>query len=180
MDLRSPTVGTRGKQHRRGFKMRHLLYGVALWCGVAVANEKPTVFANVNKQGVILDGYDVVSYFKGNGAKPVKGTAQFQAQYEGVTYWFANAADRDEFNKSPQKYAPQFGGWCAYAVADSKSKVQVDYNNFLIQDGRLLLFYKSWILGDTRAKWSDPKGKGPKAFLETADANWPATKNTEP
>ncbi len=136
-----------------------------------------TPLANLNKQGVILDGYDAVSYFQ--GSQPKKGSSQFQAQHDGATYWFASAENKQEFLKNPKKYEPQFGGWCAYAVADSKSKVDVDPKSFVIQDGRLLLFYNG-LWGDTRKKWMSTKDKDSKIYLKEADANWPEVKNKEP
>lgn len=133
--------------------------------------------ANLNKAGVILDGYDPVSYFKSD--KPTKGDPKFQFKLGEVTYWFSSEANKDTFLKDPKKYEPQFGGWCAYAVADSKSKVEVDPQSFVIQDGRLLLFYKAF-WADTRNKWLHTKNKDPKAYLKDADANWPVTQTKEP
>jgi YHS domain-containing protein len=133
--------------------------------------------ANLNKSGVILDGYDPVSYFKSN--KPIKGQSQFQAKHGEAIYWFSNEENKQTFLKDPKKYEPQFGGWCAYAVADSKSKVEVDPQSFLIQDGRLLLFYNG-IWSDTRKKWKNSKDKDAKTFLKEADANWPLTQTKDP
>jgi YHS domain-containing protein len=134
-----------------------LLWAFSAWAGSA---------ANVDKSGVILEGYDAVSYFQSKG--PQKGDPKIQSQFAGATYLFSTEANRQEFLKDPKKYSPQFGGWCAYAVADSKSKVEVDPKSFLIQDGRLLLFYNG-LWADTRKKWL----KDSKTFLKTADANWP-------
>lgn len=129
--------------------------------------------ANLDRSGVILQGYDAVSYFK--SSPPQKGDPKIQTNFEGATYLFATEANKEKFLKSPKKYAPAFGGWCAFAVADSKSKVEVDPKSFVIQDGRLLLFYNG-LWADTRKKWL----KDPKSFLKTADANWPETENKEP
>jgi hypothetical protein len=135
----------------------------------AQADSKP----NVDKAGVILQGYDAVSYFK--GAKPQKGLPTLAATYDGATYLFASESDKVEFVKDPKKYAPQYGGWCAFAVADSKSKVEIDPESFVIQDGRLFVFYDA-LWAHTRSKWQ----KDPKAFLKTADANWPEVENKKP
>jgi YHS domain-containing protein len=133
--------------------------------------------ANLNKAGVILDGYDPVSYFKSE--KPVKGSSKFQFKQGQITYWFSSQINRDTFAKDPKKYEPQFGGWCAYAVADSKSKVDIDPESFVIQDDRLLLFYNGF-WGDTRDKWLHTETKNPKIYLKDADANWPITEKKEP
>ena len=141
-----------------------LLFAVSAWAGPA---------ANLNKSGVILQGYDAVSYFQ--SSLPLKGDEKIQTQFEGATYLFATEANKQEFLKSPKKYSPQFGGWCAYAVADSKSKVDIDPKSFVVQDGKLLVFYNG-IWGDTRKKWLKDSGK----FLKEADANWPEVEKKEP
>ena len=128
---------------------------------------------NIDKSGLILHGYDVVTYFKSE--KPQKGSSKIQAQFEGATYFFVNEENKQLFLKESKKYAPQFGGWCAYAVADSKSKVDIDPTSYLIQDGRLLLFYNG-LWGNTRKKWQ----KDTAQFLKTADKNWPEVKKEEP
>lgn len=131
----------------------------------------------LDKSGVALSGYDPVSYFKSD--KPVKGMAANQLKQDGATYLFSSDANKQEFMKNPTKYMPQFGGWCAYAVADSKSKVEVDPESFVIQDGKLLLFYNG-LWGNTRKKWLNTSGKDPKAYLQQAEANWPAIKSVKP
>jgi YHS domain-containing protein len=131
-----------------------LVYSLPVWAGS---------FENLDKAGVILKGYDAVSYFQSE--KPVKGDDKFQVKQDGATYLFSSESNKQAFLKDPKKYEPQFGGWCAYAVADSKSKVDVDPNSFVIQDGRLLLFYKN---------------KDSRTFLREADANWPEVEKKEP
>jgi YHS domain-containing protein len=142
---------------------------IALWAQTTWAGN----VANLNKSGVILDGYDAVSYFQSD--KPKKGDPKFQVKQDDAIYWFANEEDKQVFLKDPKKFSPQFGGWCAYAVADSKSKVEVDPNSFVIQDGRLLLFYNG-VWADTRKKWLKDSGK----FLKEADANWPEVEKKDP
>ena len=132
---------------------------------------------NVNKSGVILDGYDAVSYFQSE--KPIKGDPKFQVKHGDVTYFFSSEGNKLLFLKDPKKYQPEFGGWCAYAVADSKSKVEVDPTSFVIQDGKLLLFYNG-LWGDTRNKWLHTTGKDDKTFLKQAESNWPEVKTKEP
>jgi YHS domain-containing protein len=156
--------------------MNKFLILVLLLLGSAGAAHAGTE-KNLGDHGVALLGYDPVSYFK--GAKPILGKENLQVKVDDATYLFSTEENKQAFLKEPKKYEPEFGGWCAYAVADSKSKVEVDPNSFLIQDGKLLLFYKGF-LANTREKWQNPKGKGPKEFLKTAEANWPAVKGTDP
>ena len=62
-----------------------------------------------------LDGHDPVSYFA--GGSPVKGSSAITAEFRGEQYHFSSAANRERFVADPQKYLPQYGGYCAYAVA---------------------------------------------------------------
>ena len=69
---------------------------------------------NLDGNGVILKGYDAVGYFE--QGKPIKGKSALESTYGGATYLFASASDKAEFDKDPAKYAPQYGGFCAYGV----------------------------------------------------------------
>ena len=75
-----------------------------------------TAKVNVDSKGVILKGYDAVAFFK--QGKPVKGNPGIESTYQGATYLFASTADKADFDKDPAKYAPQYGGFCAYGVAN--------------------------------------------------------------
>jgi YHS domain-containing protein len=136
-----------------------------------------SAFENINKDGLALKGYDPVSYFK--SAVPEKGRDKISLQLGKVKYLFSNESNKQAFAKDPKKYEPQFGGWCAYAVADSKSKVDIDPESFLIQDGRLLVFYKGFF-GDTKKKWQTTKNKDVHKYLIEADSNWLEIKSKEP
>lgn len=114
-----------------------------------------------------IQGYDPVAYFPEGGGKPAKGADRFEHTHAGVTYRFANQANLERFKANPDAYEPAHGGWCAYAMAAKGEKVEIDPRSFVIQDGRLLLFYKS-LFSDTRADWI----KGPADQLARADANW--------
>lgn len=118
---------------------------------------------NLNK-GVALDGYDPVAYF---GGKALKGDAKTSAAYQGVTYYFASADDKAQFVKSPEKYTPQYGGWCAYAMGATGEKVEVDPKTFKIHDGKLYLFYNAYF-NNTLKTWN----KDERHLKARADANW--------
>jgi len=136
---------------------------------------------NLSKSGLALDGYDPVSYFRPAALQqgPLKGDPKFQAKHESQNFQFASEENKQEFLKNPTKYIPAFGGWCAYAVAEKKEKVEVDIKSFLIQEGRLLLFYKGF-LADTRSKWQNNKNKSVSDFLKEADTHWQEIANKEP
>lgn len=103
---------------------------------------------NLNK-GLALQGYDPVAYFTEN--KAIEGSENISHTLEGVTYYFKSVKNRQLFIKKPQQYAPQYGGYCAYAMAEG-DKVRIDPETFKIIDGKLFLYYnfrftntlKSW------------------------------------
>jgi YHS domain-containing protein len=81
-------------------------------------------------------GNDLVSYY---GNNVLKGKAEFEYNYDGLKLQFATKTNLDEFKKSPNKYLPEYGGWCAIALANG-SLVQPDFNHFKVQNGELLFF----------------------------------------
>lgn len=89
------------------------------------------------ENGVAIRGTDAVAYF--TQAKPVQGTAEFAAEYQGTAWHFSSAENRDTFLSDPEKYAPAYGGYCAYALSLGTYKVETDPNAWSIVDGRLYL-----------------------------------------
>ena len=121
--------------------------------------KKPLV--NVDKEGVILKGYDAVAYFKQN--KAVKGDPKYSSKYEGATYYFASEEDKAEFDKSPAKYAPQYGGFCAYSM--SKRRIaDIDPNQFFIYKDKLYVCTTAAALKEFSEK--------PEPHIQAADKNW--------
>jgi YHS domain-containing protein len=141
--------------------MKHFLLFVFALLGLAhVASAQSLI--NVNKSGLAIKGYDPVAYFTSNAA--VKGDPKFTATYEGATYQFSSEENKNLFEANPGKYAPQFGGFCAWAVSQGYT-ASIDPNAFQIVDGRLLLQYS---LGVRKDFSKDTSGN-----LKKADANWP-------
>lgn len=101
-----------------------------------LTDEEKLFLANVDRKGVIIDGYDPVAYFKDN--KAMKGNEQYAARYEGATYWFVNETNQNEFKDNPEKYKPQYGAFCAYAMSRDRLR-PIDPELFQIVDGRLML-----------------------------------------
>jgi len=120
--------------------------------------------------GVIADGYDVVSYFSN---KAVKGSDKYTHQYDGVKYHFKNQKNLETFKASPDQYVPQYGGWCAYAVASYSDKVKINPKTFEIRDGKLYLFY-DFFFNDTFKSW---KEEGPDKLVKQGDENWEKIKD---
>src|SRR6478735_4880328 len=76
------------------------------------------------ENGLAIQGYDPVAYF--TAGKAVKGSKDNAVAFNGVLYYFANAENKEIFKKSPAKYEPSYGGWCAYAMGAKGEKVSVD------------------------------------------------------
>lgn len=132
--------------------------------GAAAQTAQRTKQFNLEK-GLAIQGYDPVAYFTQN--KPVKGNKQFAAFADGVTYNFSTAANKDLFIKDYKKYEPQYGGWCAYAMGATNEKVEIDPETFKIVNGKLFLFYHSWV-NNTLTKWNKDEAN----LKATADKNW--------
>ena len=120
---------------------------------------------NVEKNGLALDGYDPVAYFKLN--KAVKGKPGFAVAYDGLLYYFSSQENRDLFKQHPSAYEPQYGGWCAFAMGSSGGKVEVDPGTFKLKDGKLYLFYNKYF-NNTPKSWN----KDEVTHYLKADANW--------
>ncbi|WP_338767859.1 YHS domain-containing (seleno)protein [Bernardetia sp. ABR2-2B] len=119
--------------------------------------------------GVAIEGYDVVSYFVED--EPQKGKKSISAKYLGVIYRFATKEHRGLFVKNPQKYMPEYGGWCAYAMGAKNKKVSMDPKNYKIVDGKLYLFYKNFF-SDTLDDWNEDE----ENLKRKADKNWSEVK----
>ena len=114
-----------------------------------------------------IGGYDPVAYFTVN--KPVRGSGFHAASYDGQTYLFASKANKETFESNPNKYAPQFNGWCAYGVSVNK-KFHSDPTVFAVVDNKLYLnldkeIQKTWNKSQKNnirkghKKWSKIKNK---------------------
>ncbi len=119
---------------------------------------------NIDKNGLALQGYDPVSYFSG---KPKKGLKKYKSKYLGCTYYFSAEKNSTDFIKSPQKYEPAFGGWCAYAIGNTNEKVEINPTTYKIVDGQLYLFYDAYFT-NTLLLWN----KDEKSLLSKAIKNW--------
>ena len=113
-----------------------------------------------------IRGYDTVAYF--TKGKAVKGDKQFATQYKGATWLFESQEHLDLFVASPEKYAPQYGGYCAYAVAQNTT-ASIQPELFTIHEGKLYLNFNQHI----NDKWLGRK----ESFITQADKNWPAILN---
>lgn len=135
-----------------------LLYAVLFLPAAALA-QKPGIYSD--RHGAIR-GYDPVAYF--TEGKAVKGTDGFTHQWQGATWRFSSAANRDRFAADPGKYAPQYGGYCAYGVAGGYA-VSIEPEAWSVVDGKLYLNYSRGV----KSSWL----KDVPGHVRKADANWP-------
>jgi YHS domain-containing protein len=129
--------------------------------GLSVFAETKKSKVAVDANGVAIQGYDPVAYFKQN--KPVKGSPKNQSVYQGAKFYFASAADKKEFDKSPIRYAPTYGGYCANSLRKGKLK-NGDPNIFYIYKGKLYFC-------STKAAAEEFEKDIDKHLIETDD-NW--------
>jgi len=149
---------------------RKILIGVAGFvllaavAGLAFVNHMQLrASAPVFAQGhVAIQGYDPVAYF--NQSKPVPGNAQFSHEWNGATWQFANAENLAAFRAEPERYAPQFGGYCAFAVANGYT-ARTDPAAWHIEDGKLYLNFDA----ATQEKWLADRTK----LIPAGHSNWP-------
>ena len=149
-------------------KMRYGM-SVVLLCVMALlvgcsSTETPageTIY-NVDANKLALRGYDAVAYF--TDGKPTKGKEEFKSTWSGAVWTFSSAANKESFDKEPSKYAPQYGGFCAWATAQG-TKADADPTQWKVVDGKLYVNYDKSI----HDKWL----KDVLGFIKKGDENWP-------
>ena len=127
----------------------------------AAAAEKDPVFAT--RGNLAIRGYDPVAYFTEGAA--VKGSKDFTLGWQGADWRFASEENRDLFADDPDKYTPQYGGYCAWAVSRNYT-APTDPDAFTVVNGKLYLNYNRKIM----EQWLEDRD----ANIESADGNWPA------
>ena len=116
---------------------------------------------NLSFRGIAIQGHDPVAYF--TDAKPVPGDANITASHDGAIYQFASEDHKAAFEADPARYAPQYGGYCAYAAAQG-AKASVEPEQFTVFDGKLYLNFNA----DVRQRWNQDRA----GYIEKADAYW--------
>lgn len=115
-----------------------------------------------------IQGYDAVAYF--TESKAVRGSKSFTFNYAGEVWYFASAENLKTFKTTPEKYAPQFGGYCAYGMSRGY-KAKTDPEAWTIVNDKLYLNYNL----DVRKIWNEKQA----AFIDKANQNWPTVKLTK-
>ena len=117
---------------------------------------------------VVLQGHDPVAYF--TESKPVKGDPKISYEWDGERYLFANAGNRDKFAANPERYAPQFSGYCTGSMSKGV-RAEANPEAWMVSDGKLYVF--------GQVKFRDIAVKDSAGFVKTvlaANQNWPAKK----
>lgn len=138
--------------------------GICLLVGVGLMLAGPAESGQFyEKNGVAIDGFDPVAYFEDHRA--VKGRPSLSYVYRGSTFLFASSAHRDMFVQTPERFAPQFGGYCAYGVAEGV-KAAIEGTIWEVVEGRLYLNHDPQV----QAKWKANRS----VLLREAQAIWPS------
>ncbi len=144
--------------------MKRLLSFTLLIAFTSLAQAQTPAYCNQN--GVAIKGYDAVAYFKDSAA--IAGNKQFSYTWQNTEWYFKNQANLDAFKAAPEKYAPQFGGYCAYGVSQDH-KSPTDPTAFTILNNKLYLNYNPKV----KTLWM----KNTSGNIEKAETNWPALKD---
>jgi YHS domain-containing protein len=135
----------------------------SLFLALSLLVSLPVGAQSVNAEnGVAVQGADVVAYFRAGRA--VSGRPEFEHQWNGATWRFASAENRDAFAAAPERYAPQYGGFCAWAVSQGY-RAPVDPEAWRIVDGKLFLNYSRTI----QLRWDLMRSSN----IAAGDRNWP-------
>lgn len=146
------------------------ILAITLWATATAVMAGNT--AAVNTKGLLnsaaIKGYDPVTYWNNN--KPQKGDKQWSFEWRGANWLFSSAENKTLFIQNPQKYAPQYGGYCAWAMADGKGRtVAIDPNAWVIYNNKLYLNYNLKV----KEEWLKTKDQD----ITVADKNYPTITN---
>jgi YHS domain-containing protein len=120
-----------------------------------------------NWLGIAIKGYDPVAFY--TAGKPIKGSATYELTWKDATWRFSSADNRERFKADPEKYAPQYGGYCAWAISQGTTAGVDPKNAWNIIDDKLYLNYNTEI----KEKWE----KDIPGNIQKADVNWPDVLN---
>lgn len=149
----------------RGFSRRHILTLAAYIGGASGANVAFAVAQTATSASgarIALRGYDPLSYF--DPGRPEKGSTKFQFAFDDAVYWFKSEDHRAKFAADPERYAPQYGGYCAIALAAGE-KVEADPEAWSISNGKLYVFGAKDGMSEFR--------KDRAGVIGQANSNWP-------
>lgn len=146
--------------------MKSMVFLIAILISVSTSGlaQSSEVF---QKEGIAINGYDAVAFF--TEQKPSKGDKEFKHSYKNVDWLFSSLSNIELFKASPEKYAPQYGGYCAFGAADGhKAPTQAD--TWTILNDKLYFNYNTKV----KAMWN----KDMQTNIEKADNNWSKVKDS--
>ncbi|NAS30351.1 YHS domain-containing protein [Flavobacteriaceae bacterium R38] len=120
---------------------------------------------NIDDSKIGLQGYSAVSYLDLGLAQ--RGSKQFKTTHKGIAYYFTSAEQKSTFDKNPEKYLPQYGGFCAFGIY-AGAKFRTDPNKFVVSNGKYYLFLND-VEVDAKQLWVSEKES---KLVKTADKNW--------
>lgn len=121
---------------------------------------------NIDNSNIALQGYSAVSYADLGLAQ--KGVKEFKSEYNKIAYYFTSAEQKATFDKNPDNYLPQYGGFCAFGVY-AGAKFRTDPNKFITKDGKYFLYLYNLEL-DAQQLWLNEKNHN--KLIKTANKNW--------
>lgn len=137
------------------------LFALAFFLAPALAGEQPYIYQN--EDGIAIRGYDAVAFM--TLGKALKGNEDFSYEWKKATWYFSSQENLDAFKKEPERFAPQFGGYCAYAVGNNYL-YRSDPKYWMIVNGKLYLNANR----QAQELWSqDVPG-----YIAKGNRNWPA------
>lgn len=145
------------------FRTKGFLAAVFTLCAFfSCTKTTPVPPVNVTPENVAIKGYDPVAYF--TDKRPVEGSPEYEYDWRGARWRFASVAHREEFQRDPERYAPKYGGYCAYAVSQGKI-ADIDPEAWTVFEGRLYLNLNK----DVQKLWE----KNMLEYIRMADEKWP-------
>ena len=146
--------------------IKTIAMGIALMIVTSLSSQD-RMANNVDNSTIHLQGYSPVSYLDLGIAQ--KGLKEFKSEHEKIIYYFTSAEQKAKFDKNPNKYKPQYGGFCAFGTY-AGAKFRPDPNKFIVKDGKYFLFLYDLNL-DAQQLWLTDK-KSHNELMKGADANW--------
>lgn len=141
------------------------LLSTVLIISAGVSAQKSSVYVT---NGMAINGYDAVAYFK--ESKAVKGSSEFSYTWNNAAWYFSNKENQESFKAAPEKFAPQYGGYCAYGTSEGH-KAATEPDAWAIVNNKLYFNYNK----DVKALWLKDTNK----LIEKANKNWPEIKDKE-
>ena len=156
--ISSPTFSA-SRRFALAFGAVALIASTAVFAAAPINTLKNSLFGG--STDTAINGYDTVAYF--TVGKPVKGQDNLTTDWKGAKWKFSSQAHLDLFKATPEKYAPQYGGYCAFGVSRGYL-VKVEPDQFTVRDGKLYLNYDA----DVQKQWL----KDPDGYIKLADARF--------